>query len=535
MFFVGAAILLSSQANLIINTYQLRTSSEDLSIPMSWYEPLLLSAPQVFGQSEMQRATHYPSTIVFAPLQVQYTSKAGLLAPNYSLHKFVMLNTNCSITETLLASSSTELCTSVDSNDGNVIPLPPKRNLPNASSKYAEIEELEDFIVADNQDLPKLQLPEQHMQLRSGHRGVEVADRRLETDWEDILDMVTKGSAGPLSTEKVVLTEHFQDIYIKSQPASRGLGVRLLSDLLVPLPHIDDIEEYSASISSLLQYSGVIGHGPPSYHGLHFASNILGLYQSFVSHWLSPLPSHVPDRIRVNKERLSRVIAADVAFSAIAVRPAAWEAKELSIQEGVDPNSAPQAKLSTTSDRALDLSLAPLALSQPILSEPAISHEHPACTRLRACTTIAKNAVTASTSQSLSDMLAHLPADANMDPSTYDWRSVEAITSGSTEGETIDPRVRRRAEKRARLRERRTLQNKAAGDGNQQQAAPIIGSSQMILPGREVQSSQVRVPEEHIFGDHRPMTQPERGAFGTRMGGKGSARKDRGKKRVAGF
>src|SRR2546423_1047332 len=267
------------------------------------------------------------------------------------------------------------------------------------------------------------------------------------------------------------------------------------------------------------------------------SKNSIELYQSLVLHGLRPLPLEIPDRIRVNKERLARNVAADLALAGSAIRPVIRESVRHPGQENSYADSAHPAAMSSTSRP--DLDLAHLAAdSQTTPSLPRTAEGYSASVRLRAYTTVSKNAVTSVAPASVMGILAHLPSDVETDPARYDWRATEAAITAEHEdsAETSDPRVRRRAEKLAQAKRKRIQsQTKIAEELVRQRAPPAIGSSQIVLPTREVQSSQAMVPESNVFGDLGALTQPERGAFGTRLSGKGLGRMNKGRKRAAGF
>jgi RNA polymerase I-specific transcription-initiation factor len=358
---------------------------------------------------------------------------------------------------------------------------------------------------------------------------------------QEVCDLMNQGSTNEPFRKRVHLDDYLQAIRSK---IDRSVGIKpgmsLLSDLSSPLLLVADLEASSTTITSLAQSSSIDGQSSSILYplpGRVGSNSALELYQSLVSDWLSRLPPEVPDRIRVNKERLARNVAAELALAAIATRPSIYDLETQTAQERIYPDLAPPAAV--TSASSLDSTLADVTVhSQPISPLPSTADEHPAYVRLRTYTAVSSNAVTLATPTRILDILAHLPSDAETDPSTYDWRTTEAtITAEHDESaEKADPRVRRRAEKLAQAKRRRMqLQTKAAEELVRQRAPPAIGSTQMVLQTREVQSSQVMVPERNESGDYGPMTQPERGAFGRRLGGTESGRKDKGKQRTAGF
>jgi RNA polymerase I-specific transcription initiation factor RRN6 len=362
-----------------------------------------------------------------------------------------------------------------------------------------------------------------------------VIDRREE------YDMFFEGSKTDLSRKRIEFDDYLPAIRRKLEdPANTDPGVRLLSELSSPLPLVADVESSSATITSLAKGSSSedrdLSIFPALSVGLQ-SNNALEFYQILVSHCLNRLPPEVPDRIRVNKERLARNVAVDLALAGTVTRPSIRKREAHAVEERKYSDSA--LTVAITPPSGPDSDQAGLTPHTQLTSTlPPAAEEHPACLRLRAYTPVSGNVVTTATPAGVSNILAHLPSDIEIDPSTYDWRGTKAniATEFDTNAETADPRARRRAEKQAQIKRKRTeLQAKAAEDQVRQRAPPAIGSSQMVLPTRALQSSQVMAPERNMFGGFGPMTQPERGAFGTRLGGMAAARKDKVKKRAAGF
>jgi hypothetical protein len=538
---IGTVILLSSRVNVIVNAYRVNTPVEHSPTPLSWVEPSLLDMSDVCARSDVQDAMKSPLTLLIRPVQIRGPSKSSDEPLNLSLHKLFILQADRSVSEVLLQGIK-ELSTVEDHDHPNTILLPLESYVRNMSSKYAGLEDLDDFIVQDSEDVPVAYMDSHEERNEQGYRKRDrpVLTADVAIDWQDVCESINQGSTNSLSQKRVEFDDYVQAIHPKlEKSADVQPGVRLLSDLSSPLLLVVDVEASSATIASLAessstnrQLSSILYRLP----GRLQSKSALELYQSLLSHWLNPLPPEVPDRVRVNKERLARNIAADLALASLATRLSIRELETHAVQERIYPDPAPSGAMMSASTLELDLNDT-TTHSQPASSLPPAVKEHPACVRLRAYTTVSSNAATTATPANAMDILAHLPSATDADPSAYDWRGTEAtITAEYDESaETADPRVRRRAEKLAQAKRKRIqLQTKAA-ELVRQQAPPAIGSSQMVLPTREVQSSQVVAPERNVFGDFGPMTQPERGTFGMRLGGTSRGRKDKGTRREAGF
>ena len=543
-FSIATIILLWSRINAIVNAYRVNTSIGHPPFPLSWVEPSLLEISDICARLGVQDETQTPLTLLMRPIQVQRPSKVPDEPLTLSLHRLFMLQADRSVSEALLQGAE-ELFATEDLDSSNTILLPLKSYIRNRSSKYAELEELEDFVV---QNTPEnlLAYPDPDPHGKSSAQGHSNQERQalkagLVIDRREEYDLFFEGSKTDLSRKRIEFDDYLQAIRQKLEnSANTDPGVRLLSELSSPLPLVADVESSSATITSLTKGSSGEDQVLSIFSALPIgiqSNSALEFYQILVSHCLDPLPPEIPDRVRVNKERLARNVAVDLALAGTATRPSIRKRETHAVEERKYSHSAPTVAITPTSgpdsDQA-DLT----AHSQPASTLPPAAEEHPACLRLRTYTKLSGNAVTTATPASVSNILAHLPSDVEIDPSTYDWRGTKATIAAEFDAnaDTAEPRARRRAEKRAQAKRKRTeLQAKTTEDQVRQNVPPTIGSSQMILPTRGLQSSQVMAPERDVFGGFGPMTQPERGAFGTRLGGMGTARKDKVKKRAAGF
>ena len=492
--------------------------------------------------SDVQNAIKGPLALLIRPLHIQRPSKTPDEPLNVSLHKLFILQADRSINEILLRSTQ-EFSAVQDHDKSNAIQLPLKSNVRSRSSKYVDLEELEDFIVQEAMDMQQTYT---NMSLESYEKVRSKQDKTVlklgsAVDWREVYEPAIGESTNGPPSKRIDFDGYVQAIYpMLEKSASTEPSIRLLSELSSSLPLVADVEACSAAITFLIERSTINDQVSPTVYSLPTrlrSENVLECYQSLVSHWLSPLPLGLPDRIRVTMERLARQLAVDLTLASSAIKPSTRGFATQAIQERIYPDSAPQPAVTSTSSIDADLTeIAPH--SQPASAHPSAVEEHPACLRLRSYTTVSRNAVTTAARASVFGMLAHLPSATDIDPSTYDWRATEDTVAAEHDesSKKFDARARRRAEKLAQAKRKRIqLQTKTAEELDRQRAPPAIGSSQMVLPTREVQSSQVMAPGRNVPGDPGPMTQPERGAFGTRSGGAGVGRKVRGKQRTAGF
>jgi hypothetical protein len=539
---IATVILLWSRVNAIVNAYRVNTSIEHPSFLLSWVEPSLLEISDICARLGVQDETQAPLTLLMRPIQAQRPSKVPDEPLALPLHKLFMLQADRSVSEVLLQGTN-ELFAVEELDSSNTILLPPRSYIRSRSSKYAELEELEEFVV---QNTPENLLAYPHPHGKSNAQGHSNQEQQalmagLVIGRREEYDLFFEGSKTNPSRKRIEFDDYLQAIRRKLEnSANTDPGVRLLSGLSTPLPLVADVESSSATITSLAEGSSSENQVLSIFSALPMglqSNSALEFYQILVSHYLNPLPPEVPDRIRVNKERLARNVAVDLALAGTATRPSVRKRETQAVDERKYSDSALIVAITPTSGP--DSDQADLTThSQPASTLPPATEEHPACLHLRAYTTVSGSAVTTAIPAGVSNILAHLPSDIEIDPSTYDWRGTKTAVAAEfdTNAETADPRARRRAENQAQAKRKRAESQAKAAEGQvRQRAPPTIRSSQMVLPTRILQSSQVMAPERDVFGGFGPMTQPERGTFGTRLGGMAAARKDKVKKRAAGF
>src|SRR5271155_3482192 len=186
---IATIILLWSRVNAIVNAYRVNTSTGHPPFPLSWVEPSLLEISDICARLGVQCETQTPLTLLMRPIQVQRPSKVPDEPLALSLHKLFMLQADRSVCEVLLQGTH-ELFAAEDLDSSNTILLPLKSYIRSRSSKYAEIEELEDFVVQSTpEDL--LTYPDPHgksnkqchsNQERQAPKADLVIDRREEYD-----------------------------------------------------------------------------------------------------------------------------------------------------------------------------------------------------------------------------------------------------------------------------------------------------------------------------------------------------------------
>ena len=217
---------------------------------------------------------------------------------------------------------------------------------------------------------------------------------------------------------EVVLQDTWRDLSMKSQSPS----ITLVSDSIEPRSTMLDLEEASTALQKLLtRHSHESGSGLyllplqplASYDGV----DLLDKYSAMLSSWLTPSGPSIPDRNRVNKERLIRSIATEQVLASVAVRKVA-----------TDDQGQPSSPTTLPPWYSSQLS------SQTSNDDPPPTTEEPALSRLRAYTTFTPpqpQPPLSTVHHHLISILAHLPTSLRdptlSNPATYSLRAIDEL------------------------------------------------------------------------------------------------------------
>lgn len=215
-------------------------------------------------------------------------------------------------------------------------------------------------------------------------------------------------------------------------------------------------------------------------------------HRSLLDKFVEPMSRDLPDRARVQTERLARQVAFDVYASGVILsKPATNSANETL------PNPADGASLTTTHDQKTPFDA------------------------LRQYTTFTELEPEKRSNSTMSRILAHLPIDL-YDPATYSYIEVEDRLREEQSQQAfsqLSDSEKRRVERANLRKEKKLAQQARLRDAAQTQTSfvPGINTLSQHVDPREVQSSQAfpdLPPSSQPLG--LPMTQPERGAHGER-------------------
>lgn len=329
-------------------------------------------------------------------------------------------------------------------------------------------------------------------------------------NWKDILASDSKN--GMLDA-----LDSFKDLEITAAGfAADQETLHVVGDLLKDV-YIPDIEELSEVVDQWRNQSAE--SGILSSFALDTDQDLLQVYHDIAQKWVEPLSRDLPDRARVQTERLSRNVALDQLAANMFLR------KSLP----TDPIASPTQDTFASSPPS-GVAEVPSQMTGTEDLPPGIGVEE-ALKLLSRYTTVGKAPSAITNTRTATDIMAHLPEDLT-GPATYCFTEIEARLKEQHSQDALlnlsETERRKVARATARKEKRMALQQRKRDEATQQSSyVPGIAMSSQQNDPRQIQSSQL-VPEvgSSSQGDLMPMTQPERGAHGERrkVGKKGGKR-----------
>lgn len=500
------------------------------------------------------------------------------------LFKLFALYDNLSIVEHLYASCEPGFGLTAGASFSSILRLPIHISRRRLRSNSNNDEELGEFVVPDNSDED-----DDYSRGMEGQQGFGDPQRQRPTvqerpslDWQDIYAYLTHESRFSALKTQIKMDSLLGRLSDHWDEAKRS-GMPLLSEIMPCQLYITDVDDESEHFEDVIStFNSEHNRGiklerlPILASDGRKAGRLSSIYDGIITIHLTALQPQAPDRLRVNRERLARRVTAHLLLASTTICPcptastAAVNGETTREVATSQPSIQPPAGAPTASRSASTIH-ATASIAAP---------EDPILTRLRKYTTISPLSsapLICSTNPIVSSILRHLPTSHDVDPRTYNWRATERTIAAEQEEQmafaavSADPRARKRAEKAKLARMRREESRRRAVEeiASSQRAPPKILSSSQLgnigggvgmaretglrgeHGGREVQSSQLGATgwdglagssqgQGQGHGMQMPMSQPERGLFGTRPGmlgvGPGTGRKrDKGKKRAAGF
>jgi hypothetical protein len=526
----------------MITAMRVGLNMEQSSLPVSLVDPTHLSALN----GDTRTSQFGLRVLAFRGLQVQ-RGRGPSTEPNDDdivLFKAFMARRDMPLDEVLYRCTEDGIFGTFGQPQSTAIPLPVLRPFKKSrwSKKYVDVEDLDDFVTEGDPKLWSLEKSSAHPRVGSSSGINQSRNTRSTTiDWEDIYS-VAAGRDNDVAEDKtpIELAEALETIQVGVTEGAGPLTMlRTLGEMIGRPILMSDFESGSRSLErfcgelSRIRDLQVRLAYLPRLNALAESRSVEDLFHRLSERWVATLPLSTDNKIRLSKNRLARSVAADIFLATMTIGPR--------MEEPSMDTAEPQKR----KEKSMDPSVDELPSSSPIIASTAapVPTDDQACARLRSYGALTKPIIPLSASTTLADMLAHLPTDINVDPSSYSWRETEArlATSHADEGaEKLHPRqeaVRHKKAKKVAAAQKRRLeaQRQISQAAELNFAPPTITMTSQFPTMRQVQSSQERPPEEE---DVMPavMTQPVTGTFGSRIGPAGKAQGVKKKKaRQQGF
>jgi hypothetical protein len=523
----------------MITVMRVGLNMEQSPLPVSLVDPTHLSALN----RDTETSQFGLRILAFRGLQVQRGPSTEPNDDHIVLFKAFMARRDIPLDEVLYRCTEDGIFSTFDQPQSTAIPLPVLRPFTKSrwGKKYVDVEDLDDFVAEGDPKLWSFEKSSAHPRVRSSSDINQSRNTRSTTiDWEDIYS-VAVGRDNDVAEDKtpIELAEALETLQVGlTEGAETSTMLRTLGEIIGRPVLMSDFESGSRSLerfcgelSKIRDLQVRLAH-LPRLNALAGSMSVEDLFHRLSERWIATLPLSTDNRIRLSRDRLARSVAADIILAIMTIGPR--------MEEPSTDTAEPQKRKEESMDPGVDEPPS----SPPIIASTAapVPTDDPACARLRRYGALTKPIILLSTSTTLADMLAHLPTDINVDPSSYSWRETEArlATSHADEGaEKLHPQQEaarhKKAKKLAAAQKRRLeAQRQISQAAELDFAPPTITMTSQFTTMRQVQSSQERPPEEE---DVMPavMTQPVTGTFGSRIGPAGKAQEVKKKKRQQGF
>jgi RNA polymerase I-specific transcription-initiation factor len=515
-----------------------------------------------------------PSSSVFRPVECHREAEDADGSEKSFLFKLFSLYDDLSIVEHLYSCTEPGFGLTAGAPRLSVLQLPNGTAQPEVGPKRSDQATLGRFIVPDDVVEWAACFSEKQPDGYSSHSKSTPRSREPpKLDWQDVYNHVVKKEDDSALIARISMHAFISRLSDNLNQA-RLPEMALLSELVPFKLHIGDIDDDSDKFEQFTSATNSQQDRVTMLEQVRCSSSLpSGLsstYDAFVAVHLTPLSPQIPDRVRVNKERLARKVSADLLLASTATFSRFTVPTDVIEGDVLSKRATPQPALSATFPEnsaprpASDLTTTITTITKTPIS--ATAEEDTLLSRLRNYTTISPTSSFSISNPTLTSILRHLPTSPFTDPQTYNYRATERTLAAEHEEEVAiaaglaDPRARRRAEK-ARVRREEAKRRAIEEAVSRQRAPPMLLSSQVPVGNfghgvREVQSSQVRAtvwdgdpgPSHGQASGHgqedesrrdmqmqMPSTQPERGVFGTKLVAGPGQRRDKGKKRAAGF
>jgi RNA polymerase I-specific transcription initiation factor RRN6 len=542
-------VLVHSRLNSMVQTYIFNDNVTNPSTLVSSSNPTLLNlaidAPGVTTQLHME------------PLQFQHDTRSETQGPGRTyaaqetrFYKMFALQSELSVHEATMYAHGA-MHSKIDPIGWSTV-----YRMRREVRSVNHIEELDDFLTTAG--LQALDKPTSKLALQAPIWTQSLNTTRRTTDHSRLYDALTRKEGEIATTVDVPVVARELRHFLVNDGGASSLPLGTLMDIVGLDIEVSDIDEASAALQDLIATEDPDAttevRSIASSKMMHLGESegpvtIASLYDAILQHWVAPLPTNVPRRVRLQKERLARRIAADVILACLRMRQreepeGALESLSqpaLSQDSGVafsrrNPGTPEAASQPLPSFSQLSLqSSQPQSSSQqsPLVYTPPVDP----LARLRKHLNFRDDAVSPVISSSVRQVLAHWQL--GTDPATYDW----AATERALHNDNLDQASQEQMEKVRKKKERRERKQKQQDSLVQLRASsqpfvfpkpavPYPRSSPGPALGGMASSSQVPLPQSAIGissqPEFAPQSQVEPGKFGGRLDKKK-------KKRLGGF
>lgn len=422
----------------------------------------------------------------------------------------------------------------------------------------------EPWIIPDGQvddekrDLHNLSL---RLSKHAGARG-EATDQRLTINFNAIYEQafLTNGQTNAVDLEESM--DEILDTVLhwirQGRQDDDALAIRTLLDLSQTTGFAEDLEQGAPILRTFLQSLKEDEESESSFTlvvsnltlcpGISFQTleastlpDLLKVYDEVAKSWVANLPHQVSGLTRLAKFKIARKVAVELCLSSIGIslRNKASEVPEalaasseqrVLLNKPVVASRASSPAIISSENPPSSMPGSVFGLPTPSQTPSIYSQSHASTSEFAEDSAISRLRQYAVSIKSKPDIgsstiLSHWPSTPGADPATFSYAAKQrsAVVKESGEG---DSHSSRREQARSKRRTERFLSRESTAvaepSSSQPTSMPFGGSQPEVA--RHVYSSQTGV-------DDVPMTQPDRGTFGSRT----MQKKKRKKQRAAGF
>ncbi|GAD97958.1 hypothetical protein ACLA_026600 [Paecilomyces variotii No. 5] len=558
-------LMLYSRLNNLVQAFRLSLSTEEAGRLSFMPDPSIMQIPDlphaVSSESESHDMCTRIATMVFK--EIEHGPPPGqkeLYEPDLRLLKLFMLDSRSALHEALYTGSTDN--ENVDSTDytqelstaGDILRLRKRAIGTRPSRATADVDV---HFVVDDMDESVSRMAIQPPGLNTPSALASAAPQ-WTVDYSSVYAAISRKQAPVGRFNDDLLPERnfgecLADLYhrISSSPFSESITAETLFEVAQCLPFLDDIDENAKEFQDFKMaiFQAVDGPNRPRFlpaslssltvednEGKKEASLTLGvveIYNDLVRKWLFKLPSRIPGRTRVAKERIIRGVAGELSLARVNLLrnvEALTVDNDATSSPGrgeypfrTDISAEPQGPRTIQSSPPLPSNYGPDRLkSTSTANARQMSHQMPLFAGLSSLTTFEESRTPP---KNVAEMLSHWSVGS--DPATYDWqRTVQQL-------ENDDLRVREKSTTPRRRSRKRAPQSLSQ---NTVTTIPVLPTVPVVRQwGSQPQDVPPAVQSSQAVDEHLPMTQVERGLFGGR---EAAPRKSIGKarkKRAAGF